>query len=90
MTSYLRRWSSQAIYLAINWPYLADPTAVYIIISHCSYIETNDPKLKLYGGCIAVMYYGLLQMNKVFLIQVEDVRFVGEEDFKKIQVNFDY
>ena len=30
MTSYLRRWSSQAIYLAINWPYLADPTAVYV------------------------------------------------------------
>ena len=30
MTSYLRRLSSQAIYLAINWPYLADPTAVYV------------------------------------------------------------
>ena len=30
MTSYLRRWSSPAIYLAITWPYLADPTAVYV------------------------------------------------------------
>ena len=32
MTSYLRRWSSQGIYLGIYWLYLADLTAVYVII----------------------------------------------------------
>ena len=53
------------------------------------YMETNDPKLTL-GICIAVMYYGLLRMNKAFLIKVEDIRIVGEEDFKKIQINFHY
>ena len=44
----------------------------------------------LIGFCIAVMDYGLLQMNKAYLVKVEDVRIVGEEDYKKIQVNFDY
>ena len=34
MTSYLRRWLSQAIYLAINWPYLADSAAMYVIQPH--------------------------------------------------------
>ena len=52
-------------------------------------METNNPKLILYGVCVAVMYYGLLRMNKAFLIKVEDVRIVGEEDFKKIKINFD-
>ena len=52
--------------------------------------KTNDPKLTLYGFSIAVMYYGLLRMNNAFLIKVEDMRIVGEEDFKKIQINFDY
>ena len=32
MTSCLRRWLSEAIYLAINWPYLAETTAVYVRI----------------------------------------------------------
>ena len=60
------------------------------VIAHSMYTETNDPKLTLYGVCIAVMYYGLLRMNKASLIKVEDARIMGEDDFKKIQINFDY
>ena len=40
--------------------------------------------------CIAVMCYGLLRMNQAFLIKVEDVSIMGEEDFKKIQINLNY
>ena len=29
-------------------------------------------------------------MNKAYLIKVEDVRIVGEESYRKIQINFDY
>ena len=50
----------------------------------------RDPKVMLYGVCIAVMYYGLIRMNEAYLVQVKDVKTVGEEDFKKIQINFDY
>ena len=63
---------------------------IHEVISHCMYTETNDPKLTLYGVCIAVMYYGQLRMNEAFLIKVEDVRIVGEEDFEKIKINFNY
>ena len=63
---------------------------IHEVITLWMYTETNDPNLTLYGVCIAVIYYGLLRMNKVFLIKVEDVRIVGEKDFKKIQINFDY
>ena len=48
------------------------------VISHCMHTEENDPKLMLYGICIAVMYYRLLQMNKAFLIKVQDITIVGE------------
>ena len=34
VTWYLYRWSSQDIYIAIYWLYLADPIAVYVTISH--------------------------------------------------------
>ena len=54
------------------------------------YTETNDPKLILYSICIAAIYYVLLRMNWAFLTKVENVRIVGEEDFKKIQINSDY
>ena len=50
----------------------------------------RDPKVMLYGVCIAVMYYGLIRMNEAYLVQVKDVRIVGEEDYKKIQINFEY
>ena len=63
---------------------------IHEVIAHCIYMETNDPKLILYSVCIAVMYYGLLRMNEAFLIKVEDMRIVGEEDFKKKQINFHY
>ena len=43
-----------------------------------------------YGLFIAVMYYGLLRMSGAFLIKVEDIRIVYEDDFKNIQINFDY
>ena len=29
-------------------------------------------------------------MKEAFLIRVEDVRIVGDEDYRKIQVNFDH
>ena len=52
--------------------------------------DNNNPKETLYGVCIAVMYYGLLRMAEAYLVQVKDVRIVGEEDYKKVQINFEY
>ena len=52
--------------------------------------KINDPQKTLIGVCIAIMYYGLLQMKEAYLIKVEYVRIVGKEDYRKIQINFDY
>ena len=62
---------------------------IHEVIRQCM-CSTNDPKKTLIGICIAIMYYGLLRMNEAYLIQVEDVRIVGERDDKKIQVTFDH
>ena len=60
--------------------------------SYCPLYGQQDlqPQKTLIGVCIAIMYYGLFWMKEAFLIRVEDVRIVGEEDFRKIQVNFDH
>ena len=63
---------------------------IHDVILHCMFSGNRDPKVMLYGVCIAVMYYGLIRMNEAYLVQVKDVKIVGEEDFKKIQINFDY
>ena len=63
---------------------------IHKVIAHCMDTETNNPKLMVYSVCIAIMYYGLLRMNEAFLIKVEYATIVVEEDFKKIQINFDY
>ena len=38
------------------------------------------PQKTLLGNYIAIMYYSLLQMKEAYLIKVEDVRIMGEED----------
>ena len=49
--------------------------------------EVYDPQKKLIDICIAIMYYGLLWMKEAYLIKLEDVRIVGEEDCRKIQIH---
>ena len=63
---------------------------IHEVIAHCMDVEVSDPKKTIIGGFIAIMYYGLLQMKEAYLIKVEDVGIVGEEDYRKIPINFDY